>query len=77
MRGRIFRTCSDPVLLFWYQDFSGAGGQNQEEVLIRRIPGRSAVTMPIVLLVFSSGKVVIEKEREKEKKKPRRRHSYK
>ena len=26
---RIFRTCSDPILLFWYQDFSGAGGQNQ------------------------------------------------
>ena len=26
-RTYIFRTCSDPVLLFWYQDFSAAGGQ--------------------------------------------------
>jgi hypothetical protein len=26
---RIFRTCSDPVLLLWYQDFSEAGDQNQ------------------------------------------------
>jgi hypothetical protein len=28
-RTYIFRSFSDPVLLFWYQDFSGAGGQNQ------------------------------------------------
>jgi hypothetical protein len=26
---RIFRSFSDPVLLFWYQDFTGAGGQIQ------------------------------------------------
>jgi hypothetical protein len=28
-RTYIFRRLSDPVLLFWYQDFSGATGQIQ------------------------------------------------
>ena len=28
-KNSIFRTCSDPVRLFWYQDFNGAGGKSQ------------------------------------------------
>jgi hypothetical protein len=39
-----YRSFSDPVRLFWYQDFSGAGGQIQVFISFRNIPIGSGQT---------------------------------